>query len=349
MTRRGTPRRTPRARVLAVLSAGRRLADPGDPLGQAARLRLPAASRLSREGVELALTEHLEHDPSDAELDALLASSAKAPRCHVVMSANVCTAPLRALALALASSEEVLVKPSRRDPVVAELLVEALGWPTCRLVGELAATPGDVVHAYGADETLAAIAAALPSGVTLRGHGTGIGVAVVEAGDDLGAAGRALADDLVPFDGRGCLSPRLVVTGADATALGRALHEALGERGSAVPRGPLTADERAALRASGELFSAVGEAFVGPHHAVFVDPSPEALALAPPCRATVVLGSAGVELLAALAPHVASLGTRDGETRGVLARALGGVCPRARRSRLGHMQKPPLDGPVDLR
>lgn len=366
---------TPRDRVLAVVAAGRRIADANDPLGREARERLPETSGLSPEGVELALTEHLETSPSEAELDAFVRAFEPAPRCHVVLSANVCTAALRALASAMATSEVVYVKPSRRDPVVAELLMRALAAeggglaaggdepPTAgagrsagegrgvrngpgvwlREVSAIAPEPGDEVHVYGSDETIAAIAATLAPGVVLRAHGTGLGVAVVEAEDDVGVAAGAIAEDLVVFDGRGCLSPRLVMTGGDPVALGRALHEALRSRGEAIPRGPLSAGERASLRATRSVYEAVGEAHEGPHHAVFVDPSPEAIALAPACRATVVLGG-DVALLADIAAHVAAVGG-DGPMTDSVSR----MCPRARRSALGRMQKPPLDGPVDLR
>lgn len=332
---------TPRDRVRAVVAAGRRIADPNDPLGREARARLPLTSGLSVEGVELALTEHLETSPSEADLDAFMRAIEPAPRCHVVLSANVCTAALRALASAVATSEVVYVKPSRRDPVVAELLVRALATP--QMVSAIAAEPGDQVQLYGSDETIAAIAGTLAPGVVLRAHGTGLGVAVVEAGDDPKGAAAAIAHDLVVFDGRGCLSPRLVMTGGDAAALAQALHEALLARGEAIPRGALTSEERASLRATRSLYEAVGQAHEGPHHAVFVDASPEAIALAPACRATVVLGGQ-LAVLAPVAAHIAAVGGA-----GPMTDSVSRMCPKARRSALGRMQKPPLDGPVDLR
>lgn len=313
-----------------LMAIARRIADPQTALGRRAREELTATSGLSPEGVELALSQHLETTAS------LTQPVTPAPRCHVVLAANVCTAPLRALVWAFATSPRVFVKPSRRDPVLATLLVEALDSPDVTLVDAIAPQPGDAVHVYGSDATIRAFRSTLPDGATLLGHGTGFGIAV---GDDA----NAIASDLVVFDGKGCLSPRLVVALEDPVALGAQLHEVL--LTNPVPRGPLTADDRAALARTSHTYAAIGHAHVGPHHAVFVDPDPEAVMLAPPLRATVVVPPAVLAHLPSLAAHVAALGG----SRGPVMSALEALCPQARRSPLGRMQKPPLDGPVDLR
>jgi hypothetical protein len=321
-------------RVRRVVSVARRIADPSDTLGREARARLPEASGLSAEGVELALREHLETDATAAELAALVASCAEAPRCHVVLAANVCTAPLRALACALATAPAVAVKPSRRDPVVAELLARELDEVT--IVDAISAVAGDEAHVYGADATVAAIAATLPAGVLVRGHGTGFGIAVVERATE--EAARAVADDLVPFDGRGCLSPRLVIA-REPEVLAQLLHDALAA--SRVPRGDLHEDERAALARFRATYEAVGAFFEGPHHAIGCDEAPVAIVLPPEGRVALVIGEVD---LAPVARLVTAIG---GE--GALADRVARSCARARRSSLGRMQKPPLDGPVDLR
>jgi hypothetical protein len=327
------------ARIDALLAIARRIADPSDRLGQEARARLALTTGLSPAGVELVLTEHLEVAPTDAELEQLLGKATPAERCHVVLAANVCTAPLRAIAWALAGSPQVKVKPSRRDPVLAELLVHGLHSPDVQLVTEIVPGPNDAVHVYGSDETIDTIRAELPGSVRFSGHGTGIGIAI---GDDA----EAIADDLVPFDGKGCLSPRLVLTDADPRPLARALHEALERRGDTIPRGQLSAADRAALARSRRTFAAVGDVDEGPHHAVFTDEDARAPMLAPALRATVVARPADVTAyVTAIARHVAAIGGADGP----LLNAVVSLCPRARRSPLGHMQKPPLDGPVDLR
>ena len=112
-----------RGRVLRAVEVARRIADPADPLGIEARERLLEVSGLSREGIELALTEHLEVSPTREEIDALLRASEGrgAARCHVVIAANVCTSALRAIAVGLATARSVVVRPSSRDPVHAEM------------------------------------------------------------------------------------------------------------------------------------------------------------------------------------------------------------------------------------
>jgi len=51
-------------RMRAVLGAARRIVDARDPLGREARDRLPAATGLSPEGVELGLSRHVETQAS---------------------------------------------------------------------------------------------------------------------------------------------------------------------------------------------------------------------------------------------------------------------------------------------
>ena len=346
-----------RARIEALLTVSRRIADPDDALGRRARARLPATSGLSPAGVELALTRHLETHANDAQLERLLAVTSRAPTCHLLLAANVCTAALRAIACALATSARVRVRASSRDPVVAELLIEGLG----ELPGfagevtsatELQPAPGDEVHLYGSDETLALVTRAMPPATRLRAHGTGLGLALLEADADLEQAALDLADDLVPFDGRGCLSPRVaLIAGGEerGDAFACALHQALSDRGAEVPRGPLGDDEQAELSRYRATYEAVGRLWFGAHHAVAFDPRPEALHPAPPLRATLVAACEPPRVAALLEPwaaHVAALGNAG---RGPLGQQVAALCPRARRSPLGAMQRPPLDGPVDLR
>ena len=291
-----------------------------------ARTRLHAGGSLSRQGVDLALDEHLETEPSDAEIMAFVASAMPAGRCYVVLSANVCTAALRAIAWAVASAPEVIVKPSRRDPVLAELLCYALG---LRIASQIDPEPGDALHIYGSDETIAAIASALPDGVHIVAHGTGIGVAV---GDDAAA----IAGDLIVFDGAGCLSPRVAIA-EDPRAFAGALHEALLD--SDIPRGRV---DRAALARYRQTMKVVGGVLEGPHHLVAFDEAPRAIALPPAHRGIIVVPPSAAALLPAR--HIAAIGGS-----GTLCDALAEQCPGARRSALGKMQKPPFDGPVDRR
>lgn len=359
----GAPTISPRARlgrVLRVTALGARIADPGDPLGREARARLPAASGLSAEGALLALAGHLEVDPAPEHLEALLASCGEAPRCHVVIAANVCTAALRALAVAVATAPSVLVRPSRRDPVLAEILARELAADAAFLaqggaierVAEVSPAPGDELHVYGSDETVAALAAAAAPGVVVRGHGAGLGVAIVGAEVAIDHAADAIARDVVPFDQRGCLSPRaaLVEGGADrAEAFAEALHAALARLGTDVPRGPEGAETRAEIALYRRTIEAIGAFREGPHHAVGLDPTPRALTLPPAARVVHVIPARAASIATLLAPWAAFVTSTGSDDRGPLTRAVHALAPSARRAALGSMQRPPLDGPVDLR
>ncbi len=350
-----------RARIEAALSIARRVRDPLDPLGVEARAQLLPASGLSREGLELALAQHLETEASAIERVRLLAWAKPSERCHVVLSANVVTAALRAIVLGLVSAPHVLVKPSRRDPALARLLVchiaPLLATGSITLVESLAAEAGDQVHAYGSDDTLVAIAGALPEGARLRGHGSGFGVAVIDETDDLEAAANGLARDIVAFDQRGCLSPRVAIAlggAARARSVGLALSGALADLGKKIPRGQLddgTATELAQFR---QTMRSLGEVWEERDHLVAFDPAPAHLSggllLPPSARALSILAcsdlSVAAAMLAPLSRWITTLGIGSLEDLG----AYDALRPRgARVARLGTMQKPPLDGPVDER
>jgi len=347
-------------RARAVLRAGAMLADADCALGAEVRRRLVDLAVLSAQGVELALSEHLETSATDADLEALVKSVERAPRVHVLLSANVCVAALRALALALAAAPTVYVRPSRRDPVLAELLVEALcedqafrdEGATVQLTDPLRATAGDAVHLYGSDETLAAVRGSLPPGVSVSAHGTGFGVAVLGAHADIDGSAMALARDVVVFDQAGCLSPRVVLVEGDAQrveAFARALHRTMIRLGAEVPRAVLTVETEADIERYVHTLQTVGLVMAGPEHVIGVDLTPRALVLPPPARVVHVARAlpAGVPaLLSEQGRFVTALGTSDD---GPLAQAAALCAPHARRSALGEMQRPPLDGPVDQR
>ncbi|MBK7579725.1 MAG: proline dehydrogenase [Myxococcales bacterium] len=335
-------------RVRALVACARRLADPNDPLGQRAREQLPASTGLSPENVELALSEILETHPSDAELLALSTCAIPAPRVHVQLAANVFVAPLRAIAIALAQSDQVSVRASRREPVFPTLLCEASG--AFELVDSLEPRPGDHLWAYGADTTLAELATRLPADVVLHAHGSGFGVAVV-AGHAADAA-RLLVDDIVPFDQRGCLSPRVAVVIGDlegARAFATHVARELGERRVRVPTGRSSAEERAEQVSWRDSLAFAGELMLAGEGWVAVDPSERRLLAAPAGRNLVVVRS-GAELTW-LGDHAASIVAVGIErtTDDALFDAVRAALPHARVSGLGQMQRPKFDGPVDRR
>jgi hypothetical protein len=275
-----------------------------------------------------------------------------------MLSANVCTAALRALAVAVATAPRVSVRPSRRDPALATLLVRALAEDgafaaaggAIDLVEAISAQPGDELHVYGSDATVHEITASAAPGVVVRGHGAGLGVAVIGPEDALDQAASAVARDVIPFDQRGCLSPRAVLVEGDARRAGDfalALHTALGALSATVPRGSLDPETLAEIARYRASLQAVGDLWEGRDHVVGLDPAPRALVLPPAARVVhVVPAAAGAALIGPWAGYLTTVGADAGAG---LAAAVRALAPHARRARLGEMQRPPLDGPVDLR
>ncbi len=322
--------------------------DPGNLVSAVAE-----STGLSTEGVELALSRHVEIEATDAELAKLVERAGEAAHVAVVLSANVFVGALRAIALARAASTNVLVRPSRRDPAFARALVaaaRAAGDDGLRLDESLdvASVAFGEIHVYGRDETIRDVRA--KARVPVRGHGSGMGVAWISEGADLALAARGLADDVVVFDQRGCLSPRIaLVHGNEERALSfaAALHDELEQSALRVPRGELPADERAASGRYIATMTYACHALVGSQHAIGVAPPGAPLVLGPAYRHVHVAacesrGAAGA-LLAPWAKGIVSFGSDDLDAARALAPAW------ARIASMGRMQRPPLDGPVDLR
>jgi hypothetical protein len=332
--------------VRRLVGAARRLVEGRAALAPA----LARSTGLSPEGVELALTRHLEIDPADAELRRLVEDAGDAPRVTVILAANVFVGALRALALARAASDDVVVRPSRRDPTFARALVREAEDPSIRLdeALDVAEVPRGELHVYGHDATIADVCARAREGVRVVAHGSGLGVAWVSTRADLSRAARALAEDVVVFDQRGCLSPRVaLVEGPAADAFADALHAELERLEAVVPRGPLPREERGASERYVATMAYAHRALVGTAHVVGVAPPGAPIAPSPayrhvhvaPCRSVADARA----LIAPLLPSVIAIGSDDEDAARRLA-------PRwARVSALGQMQRPRLDGPVDAR
>jgi hypothetical protein len=346
------PLRARLARLERLLAAARRIADSTDTLGRRARDALCATSLLSAEGVELALERCLEANATRGELRALCDVVPSARRAHVLLSANVLTGAHRAIAVALAASADVAVRPSRREPVLAELLCEASG-DLFRLTDELTPEAGDHVWAYGREETLYELRENLPPGSVLHAHGPGIGVAVVQPRDDardIPAAARALAEDVLPFDQRGCLSPRIALVAgnrAAAEAFARELGAALTAAEKRVPRGRLEPDEAADVARYRDALTYALRVLSAGQGWVSLDLEGKLVLVPPVGRNVHVLRIDALEpTLAELAPAITAIGFAGPSA---LEQSVARAAPHARLSALGKMQSPPLDGPVDRR
>jgi hypothetical protein len=342
--------RTRAERVASV----RRLLAAAERLYQGRARLAPDIARdtgLSLECVELGFG-CLEREATDADLGALVDAAGTTAHVHVVLSANVFVAPLRALAVARAAANRVTVRPSPRDPTLAQALVREAADASIALVRDrdLTRVGCTEVHVYGRDATVAAIRASARPGVTVRGHGAGFGVAVVGDAAGLEDAAAHLAEDVVLFDQRGCLSPRVaVVIGAPAraAALADALDRSLASWGARVPRGALHDDERAEAVRWSDTVRFAGRLLGGADHAVGLGAEASPLVVPPGGRHVLVAPAptwqAAATLWAPFARWVVAVGSDDPDRARRVAPA------GARISRLGRMQRPPLDGPVDRR
>jgi hypothetical protein len=339
------------ARIEQALHAARRLADPSDALGREARELLPGSTGLSKENVELGLSECLETAPESEEIAELCRNVPLAPAAHVLLSANVFVAAHRAVALALAASDRVYVRSSRREPEMARLL-RAAGAPF-ELVEALRPEPGDHVWAYGTEATLAELRARNPPEVTLHEHGPGMGIALVQEppARDLASLADALAHDVVLFDQRGCSSPRIAfVRGSPESTeqFARALAQALERWGQRVPRGRFSAAEMADESRYRDSAAYAMQLLSAGDAAVSLDESGAHAVLVPPIGRNIHVvrienPSRSLLPLVALVTSVGWCGDAGLEDE------IGATLPHARRCALGFMQRPRFDGPVDRR
>ncbi|RYZ01470.1 MAG: hypothetical protein EOO73_35470 [Myxococcales bacterium] len=329
-----------RARVERLLAAAREL--PGD--ASLAR-RLVDTTGLSPANVEIGLQRCLETHVSPEDLASLLESTPESSTAHVLLSANVFVAALRAIAIGVASSPRVMVRPSRRDPALAEAL-HALAPELFALVPRLEPARGEHLWSYGSDGTMAELRASLPEGVWLHAHGAGFGAVVLSPASLTRDTARAVALDTALFDQRGCASPRVVcvVGGVErAQSVAKALAEALRELEVELPPGERGAVELAELRRSRdaaayafELFDA-GRGWVSVSDRVVIPPAERSL--------HVVACPDPSSALRPFAAHLTCVACNDASFQGALRQAF----PGARVVAPGDMQRPVLDGPVDRR
>jgi hypothetical protein len=324
------------------------VADPNHPLGMRAHEELPESTGLSQENVAWALRESLECRATESQVAELVTRTPRCATAHVLLSANVFTATLRAVALAKASADRVFVRASRRAPRFAQLLHDAD--PTSFvLVDRLQPEPGDHVWVYGADSTIVEVARQWPSGVVLHGHGNGYGVfAVADTAPLVDQHYDAMAVDVAAFDQRGCLSPRIALVQGDESSakdFAHRLFEALLRIEPRLPLGRLTREERAERRRYCELSRYLGSCFEAETAIVSVGSAGTSWVVPPSGRVVHVQATEGIEEdLRTHAEAITNVGISSAETR-----PWERFVPRARIEHWGRMQCPPLDGPADKR
>jgi hypothetical protein len=216
-----------------------------------------------------------------AALDPLPALDGLAPRpigtVAVVGAATVFTAPLEVVAAALSLGGRALWKYPKGRPGAA-LAVASLEARVTATSDRAALEAADRIVVLGSDATVAAVRAAARSDQVVLGFGHRFSAAWL-IGDDW----RGLAFDLAMHDGRGCLSPSVVLTPrADGVSL---LAQALEDAEARWPAGARSPEEAARVRVRSALARVVGEVREGPWGAVHRVPAdllnPVALPRAP--------------------------------------------------------------------
>lgn len=315
---------------------------------------LTEASGLSHEGVRWALEHALEWWATDDDVRTLVANAGPAVTegpLVLVLAANVTTAALRALACAVARAEEVLVYPSSRDAVLARRLVEDAGVTGLRNLASRddlpLANPRARVVLYGSADTVRTLRPLVRG--TLEIHGPGLGLALL-TDETARTSVAALARDVVAFDQRGCLSPRLAVhvgSPERGRALAAELFDELDRLGAICPLGTLEESDRHARALALQTGRALGDVWESPcaavAHETVAAPSPAPTARMLTVHTTTSRASAEA-WLAPLLPLLSALGCDDAAAREGFLRGV-----PLRRSELGAMQRPRFDGPVDRR
>jgi hypothetical protein len=298
---------------------------------------------------------HLEHRATEGEVHQLVRGAGQAPCVTVVLSANVFTAGLRALALAWAVAPRVLVQTSRREPVFAAALVAKVGAPELSLVPgrDVAVAPAGEIHVYGRGETIAALRKSVTEAgrrdLVVRAHGPGLGLAWIPNGN-IDAAD--VAADVTPFDQRGCLSPRIVLVEGDAgraSAFARALDHALREEASRIPPGVAEESERTGRVRYARAMTYAGELIDAGTHVIGVAPPGAPITVPPTGRVVHVASVADAGEAACRIDPLRSHVTAVGVPTSRQVASVPWAPPHARILGLGRMQCPPLDGPVDRR
>lgn len=339
------------ARVRCWLERLKPLASRTDPLGMQARRELPQVTRLSAQNVAWALENAFECHASDDQIRALVEATAPCSQAHVVLSANVFVATLRAIAIALASSSHVRVRASRREPLSARLLQMAAPG-SFELVTTLDVRSGEHLWAYGSNATLTEIERCLAPGAVLHAHGEGYGVFVVDRSTTMADPDfDAMALDIAAFDQQGCLSPRFVLfEGSNASALEFAEHllEAMTRIERVLPIGSADVASLAARARYRETWRYLGTVFENSGGLVSVDLEHHVWGDAPGSYRAIHVRSVeevGVELTTH-ARFITNVGRKPDQR---LSALLETTVPLARQSAFGYMQRPPLDGPADRR
>jgi hypothetical protein len=305
--------------------------------------REPPPTGLSRQGAQEAW--HASLTALDDQALNAVADMRLAPwkRAAVVCASTVFTAPIEWCAVLLGRGSEVVLKVPSSQPQVATPLVQAaqaVGLPLRATVDRSDLHSASYVVAMGSDASLADIGATLPPTTRFEPHGHRFSVAWIGGSPlqddplvpaDFSDAYGALAADAALHDGRGCLSP-VVLISTDTNAVD-SLADTLARAEQRWPRGEISDLEAASIRARGALAAATGTVRSGARWSVHGLPAEQWQPIALPRSVAVIQVENREEAARILAPfwsRLSTIGTDQPWTN----------APRT--CRLGRLQRPPL-------
>jgi hypothetical protein len=153
-----------------------------------------------------------------------------------VLPGNAFTAWLPGAVISLLLGAECTLKPSLREPVFASLWKRSIRVFDAELADRVNIVSWkegllaryDAVVAYGSDETLARLRAAMPEGKLFIGYGHKLSVAVIGkealSPENLPTLIDAAEKAVDPFNLQGCLSPQIIFLEAEDPGLFEALY-----------------------------------------------------------------------------------------------------------------------------
>lgn len=302
---------------------------------------------LSPQGIREAWSAALDALDDAALADAAAIPGRAFPRAVVVFTRTVATAPIEWCAGLLGRGSAVTLKAPADAPGLAPLLAEAaaaVGLPLDVRTDRRVVDDADLVVAMGSDDTIAEIRSSLRPEVRFLAHGhrfsaawvTGRVTADPRVPEGFRDPWGAVAADLALHDGRGCLSPAVVLTPLALEEACEALAAALVRAADRWPPGERSAGEGAAIRARRALARVVG-VVRGDVHGL---PVARLVPVALPRSVAVVSVSDPVTAAAALTPwrrSLSTVGTDDLDTAAIWVDA-----GATRICGLGRMQRPPM-------
>ena len=283
---------------------------------------------LSLSGTRLALTLAL--DALDDASLAAVESTAGEPldSAAIAVPRSVCTAAIEWSAVLLGRGTKVTIKHPTGHPGLTPLLCRAaqrVSLPLFATSDRGALGGQELLIGMGRDETITALDA--QSSGKFLGFGHRYSIAWTEHG-----GWDAIAADAAVHDGRGCMSPTVVLTPLPLAEASNKLAEALARAQEKWPVGARGEGELAAIRSRRALARAVGHAIDGAAFSVHALPERFFEPLPLPRSIAIIRTEDPAAVLRPFAPQLSTVGTDSPLSWPSTAR----VC------RLGQMQRPPL-------